>query len=547
MFEGGGFLQVSDAGVIDTAVYGRTVVWLKFGNSTAGCIVAQCRGLDFGRCESLQCQAGLTVPKYRPDISMFDLLPMLLVGAVAGAIIGWVAGHHAGSGNKAEAGHELDGHESASKGPVHDDTARLEEVARTIRELTLNVAADVTAHQSKMLDITNDLQDSGNSVEPEQIIATVAELVAANLEMQVKLNESQIRIREQAHQLKSTQQLANTDALTGLANRRALDQRLSEMLSSSSAQGSPAFALIDIDHFKSINDCYGHPVGDAVLIHVANLLETRMGGAAFCARYGGEEFAVVGLVEDANELAAHLDRTRQELSQQELIAENTERRVTFSAGVCSRLPNETVELWLSRCDQTLYTAKNCGRNCVFVARDKGPVRFHDESVAAETPLPIAAVELVPQSLRSQEQADTEGRSTMAARLSLVSQMRTMANNIDLEHVSLAAVAIRLPHLDLSQVQREMLLSRSRGLLRAVDKVGFDDQRTLLSFMVTSNTRKTVERANELLDEINLALKELCGDVNCLSATLGISLLDQDSTAEDVIRKATEQAAEPIAI
>lgn len=477
---------------------------------------------------------------------MFDLLPMLLVGAVAGGIIGWVAGHHTGSGTKANAGLEPDGNDDPSTESDQDDSARLEEVARTIRELTLNVAADVTAHQTKMLDITNDLQESGKSVKPEQIIATVAELVAANLEMQSKLSESQNRIREQAHQLKSTQQLANTDPLTGLANRRALDQRLSEMVSSPSAAGRQAFALIDIDHFKSINDRYGHPTGDAVLTHVAQLVEARMGSAAFCARYGGEEFAVVGLVEDANELAALLDKARNELSQQNLIAEDVERRVTFSAGVCSRLPSETVEQWLSRCDQTLYTAKNCGRNCVFVARDKGPIRFHDGSAVTEPHVPAAVVAVEPRPLKTNEQVEPHEMNAKAARQSLVSQMRTMANNIDLEHVGLAAVAIRLPQLELSPAQRETLLSRSRGLLRAVDKVGFDDQQTLLSLMVTSDTRKTEERANELLDEVNSALKELCGDENCHSATLGISLLDRDSTAEDVIRKATERAAEPVA-
>lgn len=474
---------------------------------------------------------------------MIELITTLLVGCAAGCVLGWVIGHHVAANAQASQEASLMNEGAPSGNSEFRDQLRLDEIARTIRSLTFSVAEDVDNHRNKMADITSDLQDSGEHCKPEQIIATVAELVAANVEMQARLDESQARIREQAKQLQTTQQLANTDSLTGLSNRRGLDHLLEEINGSSDELNETAcFGLIDIDHFKSINDTFGHDMGDKVLVRVAEVLEYHLESVGVSARWGGEEFAVVCRNADLEKVAVAVDRARRALGKKRLIPDS-DRRVTFSAGVALRSHAEPSDDWLRRADRALYAAKEGGRDGVFVAVGSKVSRF------GEPPAPEVSGEGQSAAATTNSFATerTESLNSHAARQCLVSQLRTMATNIDLDHVNLAAVAIRFPDLSLTVAQREDILASSRGLLRAVDKVGFDDERTLLSLMVTTNTRKTVDRANELLEEVNRALQLVCGDDRDVpSATLGISLLDRQSTPEDVIRRAAEAAVNGVA-
>jgi diguanylate cyclase len=469
---------------------------------------------------------------------MFELITTLLVGCAAGCVLGWVIGHNFAANAQVSQDAALQPEVAPSSESEGRDQLRLDEIARKIRSLTFSVAEDVDAHRNKMADITSDLQDSGEHYKTEQIIATVAELVAANLEMQSKLDESQARIREQAKQLQTTQQLANTDSLTGLSNRRGLDHLLEEIDGSSDELNESAcFGLIDIDHFKSINDTFGHDMGDKVLVRVAEVLEFHLESVGVSARWGGEEFAVVCRNADLENVAVAVDRARRALGKKRLIPDS-DRRVTFSAGIALRSQAEPSDDWLRRADRALYAAKEGGRDGVFVAVGSKVSRFGEPSTLEGRGIDKSTAEKAISSAADPQ----EGLNSHAARQCLVSQLRTMATNIDLDHVNLAAVAIRFPDLSLTVAQREDILASSRGLLRAVDKVGFDDERTLLSLMVTTNTRKTVDRANELLEEVNRALQSVCGDdIDIPSATLGISLLDRQSTPEEVIRRAAEAA------
>jgi diguanylate cyclase (GGDEF)-like protein len=469
--------------------------------------------------------------------AMVELIPGLLTGGVAGAIIGWVVGHHWASQAKNQ---EQKAGEEATRITEVDEQERVESITRKIRSLTLSVAADVSAHQNQVADITTDLETSAAESQTDAILSTVSRLVATNKAMQEKLAASQDQIREQSRQLQTSQRLANTDALTGLANRRVFDTELEKRKDiAGAARGT--LAMIDIDHFKSVNDIYGHVTGDAVLSRVAELIDSHLGDIALCARFGGEEFAVVSEKADWNTLAERLDIARAQLSCLRLIPEDPSRQITFSCGLTPHFQNEANEQWLARADAALYAAKHDGRNNIQVNKDSVTERYTEREVAKEAVNRKAAVAR-PAASSQAGGMDSSEDAAKANRRSLVSLLRTMATNIDLNQVNLAAVAIRLPNQTFTSEQRETLLAQARGLSRPVDKIGFDDAQTIIVLMVTSNMRKTEERANQLLDQINFTLRTmLTKSDDTATANLGVSILDDNVSPDEVIRVANERA------
>lgn len=166
--------------------------------------------------------------------------------------------------------------------------------------------------------------------------------------------------------------MAFVDALTGVPNRRALDETLSRL------SGPYALAMVDIDHFKGFNDTYGHDAGDVVLREVAQGLRRHAGGQVY--RYGGEEFCVVYAGRESEKPAEPLERARRAIgiarvevaapapkrgSRRKTTADTREVAVTISAGCAQRnAQRRSVEEVLKAADQALYKAKSKGRNRV---------------------------------------------------------------------------------------------------------------------------------------------------------------------------------------
>ena len=168
-------------------------------------------------------------------------------------------------------------------------------------------------------------------------------------------------LRDHCHTL---QRQVTIDALTGVANRSAFDRAHEHCVAQHKQSGAPySLILCDIDHFKLVNDTFGHPAGDEALRRFARILESQCRKSDLVARYGGEEFAI--LCPDCSLPAA---RSRAEAVRQFLAkAEQSRlggRRLTASFGVTSLLPGETAAEVLNRSDRALYEAKLSGRNCV---------------------------------------------------------------------------------------------------------------------------------------------------------------------------------------
>jgi diguanylate cyclase (GGDEF)-like protein len=167
---------------------------------------------------------------------------------------------------------------------------------------------------------------------------------------------------------------ATRDKLTGLHNRREFDRMLDEELHRSSRfKHTFALVILDIDHFKKINDTYGHQVGDEVLRHVASLFAGQIRIVDRIARYGGEEFALI-MVETARADARDtIDRLRALLEATPCVIpeKNLSIDVTVSAGVAS-MPDDadTAEQLIAAADEALYTAKKLGRNRVVTTKKR---------------------------------------------------------------------------------------------------------------------------------------------------------------------------------
>jgi len=191
-------------------------------------------------------------------------------------------------------------------------------------------------------------------------------------EMQARL-KTQIRRKKYQDALKSNYKtsvsMATTDQLTGLYNRHYLDAHLQNMVAQSLSNGKPLAALMmDMDHFKSVNDTYGHNVGDEVLKQLADVIIASVRSSDLAARYGGEEFVVLLPETDfgaAYELAERIRRNI-ETNAFQVTHEIGTLYKTTSIGVASfNVQGDTGEELLKRADEGLYAAKEGGRNLVY--------------------------------------------------------------------------------------------------------------------------------------------------------------------------------------
>jgi diguanylate cyclase (GGDEF)-like protein len=163
---------------------------------------------------------------------------------------------------------------------------------------------------------------------------------------------------------------AARDGLTGLYNRRAFDERLREIRAAEDRLLNGRFALLilDLDHFKKLNDTYGHPAGDAALKNTARAIQKVIRGADIAARYGGEEFALIMPNTEEEGALKTADRIRRSIEEDQVIFEAARISVTASIGVaCWPSHAKDTKGLIAAADRALYAAKQSGRNRVVSA------------------------------------------------------------------------------------------------------------------------------------------------------------------------------------
>lgn len=204
------------------------------------------------------------------------------------------------------------------------------------------------------------------------VVVILGRFVAGNAEasrLRVHLQEKNKAMSALTSQLTAATgkmtELANHDDLTGLLNRREFMRRLQDELARNELRATAfCVAIIDVDHFKGVNDDYGHMVGDAVLREMGRQLEATRRGTDTVARYGGEEFTLLLVDTDTETAAIALERIRANIEKVNWERFTPGRGITISTGIAASQPGDTGEQILSRADAALYAAKNGGRNCV---------------------------------------------------------------------------------------------------------------------------------------------------------------------------------------
>jgi diguanylate cyclase (GGDEF)-like protein len=206
------------------------------------------------------------------------------------------------------------------------------------------------------------------ALETVKVIGELTQENQASQQKQLKQLGDQLRKLRQA--LNDAKKQLEIDPLTRLYNRKAMDEHLGRLTDISMFSGKPAcLMMVDIDHFKSVNDTHGHLVGDAVLSGVAKaMIEMFPRKNDFIARYGGEEFSVI-LEEDDIEIAKVLgEKLRAMVEKNSFTYESKVITITVSIGIAEFIPGESANEFIERADQALYRAKHNGRNQICLAK-----------------------------------------------------------------------------------------------------------------------------------------------------------------------------------
>jgi diguanylate cyclase len=176
------------------------------------------------------------------------------------------------------------------------------------------------------------------------------------------------QIGELQRELHELRDRVNRDHLTGLASRRHFDERMVQEFEIARRTGAPlSIGICDLDHFKKVNDSWGHGVGDSILQQFASVLRNNLKGKDVVARYGGEEFAIILPGTSSRDARTVLEHIRQIFHSRNFVVSKTQQvigHLSASFGVTELAPADTAESVIARADQFLYEAKRRGRNNV---------------------------------------------------------------------------------------------------------------------------------------------------------------------------------------
>lgn len=303
----------------------------------------------------------------------------MLYIAIASSLVAVAALAYAVSkGGRPDAG--PDGQESPADPGIDDERVVVEHTKLAVKGLLDVLAASIRQFLERTDDYSGRLTESREAIVKatslesikaieQELLGSIDRLHRANAAYRKQLAEANEQIGLQQEQLEKLEVDLGTDFLTGLPNRRAFEDRMRENIDRSNRYGSKfSLVIIDIDHFKSVNDEFGHLAGDRTLKAIADLLGEHMRGSDILARYGGEEFVMI-LPETSDEQARRMaERIRSHVENATFKYSGGSIQVTVSAGVGEVLtPKDTAENLFERVDAALYKAKQTGRNKVVCA------------------------------------------------------------------------------------------------------------------------------------------------------------------------------------
>jgi diguanylate cyclase len=252
-------------------------------------------------------------------------------------------------------------------------------IAKRLQTLASEMSSIVGEHRCELEQASHLLSADARGDESiaDLVLNVIGDIVHSNQSLQSKLDTAESRLHEQAGEIEAHISRSLTDPLTGLPNRREFNERLEERMGAWTRRREVfSLLLLDVDHFKKLNDQHGHLVGDQVLAALGVVLRGAIRREDAIARYGGEEFAIL-LPNTSLEQASLVAHKVREAVARTVVDHNQQRvAITVSGGLATIQPNERVETLIQRADTALYAAKAAGRNCA-VAHDGVDCRLAD--------------------------------------------------------------------------------------------------------------------------------------------------------------------------
>lgn len=260
------------------------------------------------------------------------------------------------------------------------DTSNIDQVRTGLNRILSEVGSslseagnDAQAFEGTLGGFVEDVAGKNDLDEIRDLLTTLIE-ETRNMQkvtngMQTQFVSKSEEIAELHEQLQRERKRAITDPLTGLYNRFALIDQLNAAIGEMPPGSPPSVVMLDIDHFKAINDTHGHLIGDRVIRFVAQVLQKNIKGKDTAARYGGEEFTLLLPETAAAGAKSVAEGVRAAIAKAQLVRADNKKplgQITISAGVANYRQGEDVMEFVNRADQALYRSKNQGRNRVTV-------------------------------------------------------------------------------------------------------------------------------------------------------------------------------------
>lgn len=278
--------------------------------------------------------------------------------------------------NYAQHYYEISG-ETPPRAPNTQSCAEIMEAVRSIlssiTDKTSGLATELGKQNQgmcKSIDALSLAQEHAEIFRLLQLVVAQANTIQGTVEnSRNDFLSTKLAIDHLSEELQETRQQLHEDALTGAQNRRAMDAILArEVARSSRTDSRLSVAMIDIDHFKRVNDKYGHDAGDKLLLHITMIAKSVLRDSDSLIRYGGEEFLIILPDSDTKGAEYVLGRLKQVISKSPLIYESHKISITFSGGIAQLKAGENGQALVLRADSALYAAKHAGRNCFLLAK-----------------------------------------------------------------------------------------------------------------------------------------------------------------------------------
>jgi diguanylate cyclase len=234
------------------------------------------------------------------------------------------------------------------------------EIAKRLRSLADDMSSSVGEHRARLDNASQLLASNEGRSGPalaELVVGVIDEIVRANHHMQSKLETAESRLQEQANEIETYISRSLTDPLTGLPNRREFDNRMEERMAAwKRRQEIFSLLIVDVDHFKKLNDQHGHLAGDQMLAAMGKALRSAIRREDAVARYGGEEFAMLLPHTSLEQGVQVAQNVRDAVARISVDHNGQQLTVTASAGLATIQTDEHAELLIHRADAALYAA-----------------------------------------------------------------------------------------------------------------------------------------------------------------------------------------------